>query len=63
MLNRYDESARCAGGNGRCAAYVDDVSGDCLHFIDALRRRGFSETDIDGIASGNFLRVLGRVVG
>ena len=32
MLNRYDESARCAGGNGRCAAYVDDVSGDCLHF-------------------------------
>ena len=38
-------------------------SGDCLHFIDALRRRGFSETDIDGIASGNFLRVLGRVVG
>ena len=38
-------------------------SGDSRNFIDALRRRGFSEADIDGIASGNFLRVLRSVVG
>ena len=38
-------------------------SGDCRSFIDALRRRGFSEADLAGIGSGNFLRVLGRVVG
>ena len=38
-------------------------SGDCRNFLDALRRRGFSEADLAGIGSGNFLRVLGRVVG
>ena len=37
-------------------------SGDCRSFMTPLRRRGFSETDIEGIGSGNFLRVLGRVV-
>lgn len=40
-----------------------DTIADLHQIADALRARGFSETDIEGVASGNMLRVLKRALG
>nr|MCU0465525.1 membrane dipeptidase [Anaerolineae bacterium] len=40
-----------------------DTIADLHQIADALRARGFSEADIEGIASGNMLRVLKRALG
>lgn len=40
-------------------AELDTIT-DFLLIADGLQARGFSETDIDGVLSGNFLRVLRR---